>query len=133
MRVYKVRDPFAFFAGLRDLHQMGTDEAPVVPQERSVDRAARRLEAAASVAGCAIRARAGQPRVPRRSGRAASDRAQTAQRVRLNVNTFAQVPLLNPEQLVTSWRELLPDHRDPEVRRVPLEVQRARRLCRRGA
>ena len=35
VRVYKVRDPFAFFGGLRDLHQMGTDQAPDVPQERS--------------------------------------------------------------------------------------------------
>ena len=54
---------------------------------------------------------------------AASDRAQTAQRVRLNVSTFAQVPLLNAQQLVTSWRELLPDRRDSEIRRVPLEVK----------
>jgi uncharacterized protein YfaS (alpha-2-macroglobulin family) len=42
--------------------------------------------------------------------------------VQLNVNTFAQVPLLNPDQLVTSWRELLPNHRDTEFRRVPLSV-----------
>jgi uncharacterized protein YfaS (alpha-2-macroglobulin family) len=32
------------------------------------------------------------------------------------------VPLLNPDQLVTSWRELLPNRRDAEVRRVPLDV-----------
>ena len=41
----------------------------------------------------------------------------------LNRSSFAQVPLLNPDQLVTAWRELLPDHRDPEYRRVPLEVK----------
>ena len=33
------------------------------------------------------------------------------------------MPLLNPDQLVTAWRELLPDHRDPEYRRVPLDVK----------
>ena len=32
-RVYKVRDPLAFFAGLRDPHQFGTDEPLPVPQE----------------------------------------------------------------------------------------------------
>src|SRR5262245_44909629 len=32
-RVYKVRDPLAFFAGLKDLHQIGTDEPLPVPQE----------------------------------------------------------------------------------------------------
>src|SRR5690606_6067564 len=53
---------------------------------------------------------------------ASSDQAETRQRVQLNVSTFAQVPLLNPDQLVTSWRELLPNTRDPEMRRVPLEV-----------
>ena len=32
------------------------------------------------------------------------------------------MPLLNPDQLVTSWRELLPNRRDAEFRRVPLSV-----------
>src|SRR5262245_52621479 len=34
-RVYKVRDPFQFFAGLRDPHELGSFERPV-PQERSL-------------------------------------------------------------------------------------------------
>ncbi len=41
----------------------------------------------------------------------------------LNANTFAQVPLLNADQVVTTWRELLPNHRDAEVRRVPVELK----------
>ena len=32
------------------------------------------------------------------------------------------MPLLNRSQLVTSWREILPPMRDPEVRRIPLEL-----------
>ena len=48
---------------------------------------------------------------------------EVAQRVALNQTSFAQVPLLNPDQLVTSWREMLPDLRDPEYRRVPLDVK----------
>ena len=121
IRVYKVRDPFAFFGGLRDLHQMGTDEAPAVPQERSfLERLSDWKRQQRSTVRAFVRRQISREYRARRT--AASDRTQTAQRVRLNVNTFAQVPLLNPDQLVTSWRELLPDHRDPEVRRVPVEV-----------
>ena len=41
----------------------------------------------------------------------------------LNANTFAQVPLLNADQVVTTWRELLPNNRDTEVRRVPVDLK----------
>jgi hypothetical protein len=127
LRVYKVRDSFAFFAGLRDLHQMGTDERPLVPQERSfLERLSDWKRLQRSRLRTFVRAQISREYRAQRT--AARDRTQTAQRVRLNVNTFAQVPLLNPDQLVTSWRELLPDHRDPEVRRVPVEVkERVRR------
>ena len=57
--------------------------------------------------------------------RKTQDRAEIAQRVVLNRSSFAQVALLNPDQLVTAWRELLPNHRDPEYRRVPLDVNEA--------
>ncbi|MCC7124883.1 MAG: hypothetical protein IT178_08545, partial [Acidobacteria bacterium] len=121
IRVYKVRDPFAFFGGLRDPHQFGSDEPYDVPQERSwIERLSdwkrRQRNQWRNVARAQVSYRY------RAERRAATDKAQTAQRVQLNVNTFAQVPLLNPDQLVTSWRELLPNHRDPEFRRVPLAV-----------
>jgi hypothetical protein len=121
VRVYKVRDPFAFFAGLKDPHQFGTDEPVAVPQERSwIERLADWKRGQRN----ALRgiARAQVSRQYRVNRRATADKAETTQRVQLNVNTFAQVPLLNPDQLVTSWRELLPNHRDPEFRRVPLAV-----------
>ncbi|MGH9385452.1 MAG: MG2 domain-containing protein, partial [Vicinamibacterales bacterium] len=123
VRVYKVRDPFAFFASLKDPHQLGSNE-PYVPQERSwIERLAEwKRSQRQSVRGFAR----GQISHDYRSNRrASSDKTEAAQRVTLNVNTFAQVPLLNPDQLVTSWRELLPNHRDPEVRRVPLDVKNA--------
>lgn len=121
VRVYKVRDPFAFFGGLQDPHQFGTDEPLPVAQERSwierlTDWKRRQRALLRSVA------RAQVSRRYREIRRAATDQAVTAQRVQLNVNTFAQVPLLNPDQLVTSWRELLPSRRDPELRRIPLAV-----------
>ena len=41
----------------------------------------------------------------------------------LNKTSFAQVPLLNPDQLISAWREMLPDYRDTDLRRIPLDVQ----------
>ena len=74
-----------------------------------------------------------EPRLPAARAQADDDQAVVAQRVRLQVSTFAQVPLLNPDQLVSSWRELLPDHRDAEVPPLPLDLDRARRLRGRGS
>ena len=50
----------------------------------------------------------------------------------INVNTFAQVPLLNRSQLVTSWRELLPPMRDRRRAPHPARRQAARHLPGRG-
>ena len=59
----------------------------------------------------------------RSARRTSTDKQEIAQRVVLNETSFARVPLLNPDQLVASWRELLPDRRDAEYRRVPLEIK----------
>jgi uncharacterized protein YfaS (alpha-2-macroglobulin family) len=121
-RVYKVREPFAFFAGLRQLHAMGTYGTPDVPQEPTpIERFANWKRRQRSALRSFLRAQIS--REYRAARTAATDRAQASQRTRLNVSTFAQVPLLNAGQLVASWRELLPDHRDPELRRVPLDVE----------
>jgi alpha-2-macroglobulin len=119
-RVYRVRDPFAFFQSLRDPHQLGSD-APQVPQERSViERIAEWKAGQRRTIRAFLRNQVSRTyRVARRERQEAQ---QVSQRVTLQVNTFAQVPLLNPDQLVTSWRELLPDYRDAEMRRIPLDV-----------
>ena len=119
-RVYRVKDPFAFFAGLRDPHQMGSEEY-AVPLERSwIERLADwKAAQRGRIRGFFRGQISHQYRTERRK---TQDRQEIAQRVVLNQASFAQVPLLNPDQLVTAWRELLPNHRDPEFRRVPLEV-----------
>lgn len=120
-RVYRVRDAAGFFAHLRDPHQLGSEDAPV-PTERSwLERLADWKRAQRS----AIRSFFRQQVSPgyRAQRRAARDQQEIAQRVTLNQNSFAQVPLLNPQQLATSWRELLPDRREPEMRRIPLEIK----------
>lgn len=120
-RVYKVRDPFAFFEGLNNPHQVGTGEAYVKQEPTWLERFADwKREQRQSVRGF-IRAQAShQYRVVRR---ASSDKAEVSQRVVLNANTFAQVPLLNADQVVTTWRELLPNRADAEVRRVPVDLK----------
>jgi uncharacterized protein YfaS (alpha-2-macroglobulin family) len=120
-RVYRVRDPFAFFAGLRDPHELGSMERPVAQEKSLIERIAdwkaqRRREIRGFFRGQISTDY-------RQARRTANDRTEIAQRVVLNKTSFAQVPLLNPDQLVTAWREILPDYRDTQYRRVPLDVQ----------
>ncbi len=119
-RVYRVTDPFAFFARLRDPHQLGS-EAPVVPQERTW---LERIAAWKAERRSAMRWFVGRQFSHdfRETRRAQQDATQVVQRQALNVNNFAQVPLLNASQVVTSWREILPPVRDAEFRRVPLDL-----------
>ncbi|MGE3958739.1 MAG: alpha-2-macroglobulin [Vicinamibacterales bacterium] len=122
-RVYRVNDPFAFFARLRDAHELGSEE-PVVAQEQTwleriaAWKSARRAEVRSFV-------RRQFTADYRRARNARQDRQQVVLRRALNVNTFAQVPLLNASQLVTSWREILPRVREAEYRRVPLDLTTA--------
>jgi alpha-2-macroglobulin len=120
-RVYKVRDAVAFFAGLRDPHQLGSEERPVARERSWIERIAEWKGRQRRTIRSFVRDQVSHDY--RAVRRASIDRAEVAERVALNQTSFAQVPLLNPDQLVTSWRELLPDHREPEYRRVPLDVK----------
>ena len=112
--------PFAFFGGLEDPHQLGS-EKPVVPQERTwLERiAAWKAGRRADLRGFLRRQVSRDYRAQRR---ATEDRQKVARRQTLQFNTFAQVPLLNPSRLVASWREILPRVRDAESRRIPFDV-----------
>ena len=122
-RVYRVNDPFAFFARLRDPHQIGSEE-PIVPEEQTwleaiaYWKAARRGE----LRNFVRRQFSPAYRQVRRDQR---DTDAVVLRQTLNVNSFAQVPLLNPSQLVNSWREILPPVREAEYRRIPLDLTAA--------
>jgi len=119
-RVYRVDDTLQFFAKLRDPHTLGSEE-PVVPQERTL------LERIAFwKAGWRDELRWFVRRQFSHDYRAArrelQEKAQIQRRRTVQVTNFAQVPLLNPSQLVTSWREILPPVRDAESRRIPLDL-----------
>lgn len=119
-RVYRVSDPFRFFAQLRDPHQLGSPD-PVVPEERTwLERiAAWKADRRDELRAFRRRQFSHAYRVAKREQQAL---AQVAQRRTIRHNTFAQVPLLNSQQLVASWREILPPLRDAEVRRLPLDL-----------
>ncbi|MPY89677.1 MAG: hypothetical protein GEU99_17365 [Luteitalea sp.] len=119
-RIYRVKDAIAFFEGLRDPHVLGSP-APVVPQEQTWIE---RIAAWKAVRRSEIRSflRGQVSREQRQARRARRDRETVQQRQVLRYNAFAQVPLLNRERLVASWREVLPPVREAEYRHVPLEL-----------
>jgi alpha-2-macroglobulin len=119
-RVYRVNDPLAFFRGLRDPHQLGSEE-PIVPKERTlIERLADWKAARREDARNFVRAQFSHRYRTIRRERAEQQQVQLRKTVRFN--NFAQVPLLNPSRLVSSWREIVPPVRDTESRRVPLEA-----------
>ncbi|MFN7915295.1 MAG: MG2 domain-containing protein [Vicinamibacterales bacterium] len=121
-RVYRVNDTFAFFEKLKDAHELGSEE-PIVEQEQTwLERIAAWKSARRSEVRGFVR-RQFSPTY-RQVRNASKDTEQVVLRRALDVNSFAQVPLLNQSQLVTSWRELLPLVRDSEYRRVPLELDK---------
>ena len=133
-RVYRVNDPMKFLAGLKDPHQLGSEE-PIVSQ---VPTLLERVADWKSEWRWRVRNffRTQFTWGYRHARRQQMDQQTVVQRRTVNVNTFAQVPVLNASQLVTSWREILPPRRDADVRRIPIDVKQpgmpsSRPCCRR--
>ena len=122
-RVYRVADPLAFFAGLKDPHQLGS-EKPVVPQERTwLERIADWKAGRRAAIQSFLRA-PGQPTATGSQRREQQDKAKVVQRKTVNVQLVRAGAAAQRGQLVASWREILPLVRDAESRRIPLEVKR---------
>ncbi|MDT5272247.1 MAG: alpha-2-macroglobulin [Acidobacteriota bacterium] len=123
-RVYKVKDPVKFFRGLDNPHQVGEDEEAEVG--KSVEKQPTFLEKLRQLKSWGyghvktyVRQ---QLQNQSRKGFNQSFRPEeddTSNRTPLNVATdFARVPLLNPSQMVMSWREKLPPLEDVYDRRM---------------
>src|SRR5262249_47315541 len=97
-RVYRINDSYAFFEKLRDPHQLGSEE-PLVPQEQTwLERIAGwKANWRSEIRSFAKLQVSWDYRVARHEQR---DKQQVVLRQALNVNSFAQVPLLNASQLV---------------------------------
>lgn len=120
-RVYQIKDPLKFFTQLSDPHQMGEREEEEfqgsVRQTPSVLERFRSLKRWA-YAGIKSYIRTQLQRDSRQRFNHKFRAEAEPSRMPLNVADYARVPLLNPDQLVSSWREPLP----------PLENQYDRRM-----
>ena len=114
-RVYRVNDPQRFFAQLSDPHEMGEEEGEQIATTMSKRPSLlERVRAVKVWAYSGIRNyfRDQLKQDTRKSFNQKFRATDTAKRVPLNVADYARVPLLNPNQLVTTWREPLPDLED---------------------
>jgi hypothetical protein len=110
-RVYRINDPKRFFTQLDNPHQMGEDERDEVATNLSTKRSwLERIRDVKVWAYSGIRNyfRDHLKQDTRRTFNQKFRVTETAKRVPLNVADYARVPLLNSNQLVTSWREQLP-------------------------
>ncbi len=110
-RVYQIKDPLKFFTQLSDPHQMGEREEEEF--QSSVRQSPSVLERFRSIkrwayAGIKSYVRSQLQRDSRKSFNHKFRESAEPGRVPLNVADYARVPLLNPDQLVSSWREPLP-------------------------
>ncbi|HET6890915.1 MAG TPA: MG2 domain-containing protein, partial [Pyrinomonadaceae bacterium] len=124
-RVYQIKDPLKFFTQLNDPHQMGEQEQEQF--QNSVQRSPSSLERVRSLkrwayAGIKSYVRTQLQNDSRKSFNhkfRAED--EPTGRVPLNVADYARVPLLNPDQLVSRWREpLTPLQNQYDRRMIPL-------------
>ncbi len=123
-RVYQVKDPHKFFTELKNPHQIGENE-----QEQVASSVSHRKSFLERIRGFKRWAYSGIKGFVR--GQLKHDSRQVFNqkfrpgkdvvRTPLNVSDYARVPLLNPDLLVSSWREPLPPlENEYDQRMIPL-------------
>jgi len=120
-RVYRVKDPVQFFSKLRDAHSFGSEKQELAREKtwleefhdwkrnlrlsiRNFLRGQLRYETRHAHHELQVRQRERERRIP------------------LDVTAYAQVPLLNREQLTVAWREMLPKTRGSEHEEIPIDL-----------
>lgn len=110
-RVYHIDDPQGFFTQLNDPHQLGEDERERVgnnlPRNRSLLEQIRAVKVWA-YSGIRNYLQEHLNQSTRRIFNEKFRAGDFSKRVPLNVADYPRIPLLNSNQLVTSWREQLP-------------------------
>jgi hypothetical protein len=121
-RVYRINDPAKFFRQLDDPHQMGDREKA----QAALYRTPTALETLRAVKDHLYNSLRDYIRAQVRflTRRAFNQNVRKAHsdgdRRPLNVADYARVPLLNPDQMVSSWREKLPPLDSNDRRIIPL-------------
>jgi uncharacterized protein YfaS (alpha-2-macroglobulin family) len=123
-RVYQVRDPRKFFTDLKNPHQMGKHEeeevASSLPHRKSFLEKVRGFKRWA-FAGIKTFVRTQLQHDSRAAFNQKFRKEADPIRTPLNVSDYARVPLLNPDLLVSSWREPLPPlENEYDQRMIPL-------------
>ena len=120
-RVYRVKDTTAFFAGLKDAHMLGSPEHEVAQEPTPIERIAMWKAGWRATITDFFRQQVSWDY--RQSRRAEAAKETIVQRRTVRYTQFAQVALLNPDQVVATWRELLPNTRSADSRLLPLELK----------
>ncbi|HEU4598019.1 MAG TPA: MG2 domain-containing protein [Pyrinomonadaceae bacterium] len=123
-RVYRVKDPVKFFRQLENPHQVGEDEEAAVG--KSIARQPTFLEKLRAFKSWIFGAfktyvrqqLQNQSRKTFNQKFRPDEEDDTSNRTPLNVADYARVPLLNPDQKVSDWREKLPPLEDVYDRRM---------------
>jgi uncharacterized protein YfaS (alpha-2-macroglobulin family) len=120
-RVYRVKDPVQFFAKLKDAHSFGSEKAELAREKTWLERFHEwKRDLRLSVRDFFR----GQLRFETRwQFHSARVQERKLQRIPLDVTAYAQVPLLNRQQLVLGWRELVPRTRDSEYQEIPVDIR----------
>lgn len=123
-RVYQVKDPKTFFTGLEDPHQLGKEEeqevASSLPHRKSFLEKLRGFKRWAYT-GIRGFVRGQLQHDSRQAFNQKFRKEADPIRTPLNVSDYARVPLLNPDLLVSSWREPLPPlENEYDQRMIPL-------------
>ena len=123
-RVYQVKDPRKFFTQLKNPHQMGEHEeeevASSLPHRKSFLEKVRGFKRWAYT-GIRAFVRGQLQHDSRQAFNQKFRNEADPIRTPLNVSDYARVPLLNPDLLVSSWREPLPPlENEYDQRMIPL-------------
>ena len=119
-RVYRVKDPIQFFSKLKDAHSFGSEKAELAQEKTWLERFHEwKRDLRADIREFFRSQLRFETRYQFHSSRV---QKQKLQRIPLDVTSYAQMPLLNREQLALGWREVLPKTRDSEYQEIPVDV-----------
>jgi len=119
-RIYRIKDPVQFFAKLRDAHAFGSEKAELAREKTWLEQFHEwKRDLRLSIRDFFRQQLRYETRRDYHEVRA---RGQRLKRIPLDVASYAQVPLLNRQQLVLGWRELLPKTRGSEYQEIPVDL-----------
>lgn len=109
-RVYQVRDPFKFFEQLTNPHQMGEEDrgeiAEVAEKTERKPSLLEKLRVWKSTFYYTFKSYF-RSQLRRESRATFNDKFRAGEQIKLTEADYARVPLLNPDQLRRSWRQVL--------------------------